>query len=365
MILLENEEQAFLQMVMGAEGIIEVESLPTVNIKTKSFYKTPSGVYWYGNGGFNKVLNRKDENDIVTAAVGSSSNPGNYTPSVPGLVKLYNESSGLRLDGDKHLCISGASNELLDAGIEQAKRSFNRPITPSNLEYALRQFVPLVTFKDSIAGVYSGDDKSKWNNSAASASAVKTYGEKTLKKYADDSASSAASAALTSAESKITAALSTARTEISSEATKTLNAAKSYTDSKVPAKTVIQKKILVRGETFRIPPNVFGIIFPWDNIKFTKGDNTDILEGGVSFVWTTNTGYRTDENNNKIPVYDLAIISLAQIAIDSIFDLPNLVQSHHDTYDIPNQASYCKMVNPSGSVSGGTGYAYFYYIDFN
>ena len=110
MILLENEEQAFLQMVMGAEGIIEVDKLPTVNINTKSFYKTPAGLYWYGNGGFNKVLNRNDPNDIVTAAEGSSSNPG-FKPSVPGLVKLYNESSGLRLDGSDNLCIAQARDD--------------------------------------------------------------------------------------------------------------------------------------------------------------------------------------------------------------------------------------------------------------
>ena len=198
MILLENEEQAFLQMVMGAEGIIEVESLPTVNINTKSFYKTPAGLYWYGNGGFNKVLNRKDENDIVTAAVGSSSNPGNYTPSVPGLVKLYNESSGLRLDGNHNLCIAQArddkdatGNDLL-ASIQQGSRSVNRPITPSNLEYALKQFLPLVT--------YTGAFNSQLDKDDARATSVKSV--KALKEALQTDSQTKANNALASANSE-------------------------------------------------------------------------------------------------------------------------------------------------------------------
>lgn len=338
MILLENEEQAFLQMVMGAEGIIEVESLPTVNINPKSFYKTPSGLYWYGNGGFNKVLNRKDDNDIVTAAVGSSSNPANYTPSVPGLVKLYNESSGLRLDGDKHLCISGASNELLDANILQANRSFNRPITPSNLEYALKQFVPLVTFAGSIAGAQTT------NKTAASVGAVKTYGE-TLKTYADTSASSKASAALTSAESKI-----------NSKATETLDSAKEYTDNKVKnagIKLAIKRATIAPNGVWKINPGIFAIIFPWDKATFLLNPETNddvTLEGGVSLLWSTNP------NGNQ---FDIAVLSLS----GDIWDISNLVQSHHDTYYTNN---YCVVKNTITDSLGAneTGNAYVYYIDF-
>lgn len=347
MILLENEEQAFLQMVMGAEGIIEVDKLPTVNINTKSFYKTPAGLYWYGNGGFNKVLNRKDENDIVTAAVGSSSNPGNYTPSVPGLVKLYNQSSGLRLDDNKQLCIAQArrgaegedGNDLLAT---ESNKSANRPITPANLQYALSQFVPLVT--------YTGAFNSQLDKDDARATSVKSV--KALKE-----------ALQTDSQTKANNALASANSEAANKVASALTEAKSYTDQKFAnsaSKTVVKKKILVRGEGFPIPPNVFGIVFPCDTIQFKTFDtSTDILEGGVSFIWTTNRYVRT-EGSTQIDTYDLAIISLAN---GSIFDLANLVQSSHDTYDIPGNR-YCRMINPSGSVSG-TGYAYFYYVEFN
>lgn len=343
MILLENEEQAFLQMVMGAEGIIEVDKLPTVNINTKSFYKTPSGLYWYGNGGFNKVLNRKDDNDIVTAAVGSSSNPGNYTPSVPGLVKLYNQSSGLRLDDAKQLCIAQArrgaegedGNDLLAT---EPNKSANRPITPANLQYALSQFVPLVTFNGSIAGAQTT------NKTAASVGAVKTYGE-TLKTYADTSASSKASAALSSAESKI-----------NSKATETLNTAKSYTDTKVAnagTKLAIKRATIAPNGIWKINPGIFAIIFPWDKSTFLLNPETNddvTLEGGVSLVWSTNP------NGSQ---FDIAVLSLS----GDILNISNLVQSHHHTYYTNN---YCVVKNTITDSLGAneTGNAYVYYIDF-
>lgn len=50
-----------------------------------------------------------------------------------GLVYMYNESSGLRLDGDKRLCIASASESDIDAGT-----SHNKPIVPETMKYAMQ-----------------------------------------------------------------------------------------------------------------------------------------------------------------------------------------------------------------------------------
>ena len=52
-----------------------------------------------------------------------------------GLVYMYNESSGLRLDGDQRLCIAPASEADIDAGT-----SNNKPIVPAFLPYAFAKY---------------------------------------------------------------------------------------------------------------------------------------------------------------------------------------------------------------------------------
>ena len=52
-----------------------------------------------------------------------------------GLVYMYNESSGLRLDNDKRLCIAPANKTDIDAGT-----SNNKPIVPAFMPYALQRF---------------------------------------------------------------------------------------------------------------------------------------------------------------------------------------------------------------------------------
>jgi hypothetical protein len=201
--------------------------------------------------------------------------------------------------------------------------------------------VPLVTFTNSIAGAQTT------NKTAASVGAVKTYGEtlqKTLKEYADTSASSAASAALTSAESKI-----------NSKATETLNSAKEYTDNKVRnagIKLAIKRATIAPNGVWKINPGIFAIIFPWDKATFLLNPETNddvTLEGGVSLVWSTNP------NGSQ---FDIAVLSLGDI-----WDISNLIRSHHDTYYINN---YCVVKNTiTGSLGAGdTGNAYVYYIDF-
>lgn len=52
-----------------------------------------------------------------------------------GLVYMYNESSGLRLDDDKRLCIAPANKNDIDVGT-----SNNKPIVPAFMPYALQRF---------------------------------------------------------------------------------------------------------------------------------------------------------------------------------------------------------------------------------
>ena len=52
-----------------------------------------------------------------------------------GLVYMYNESSGLRLDDNKRLCIAPANKSDIDTGT-----SNNKPIVPAFMPYALQRF---------------------------------------------------------------------------------------------------------------------------------------------------------------------------------------------------------------------------------
>lgn len=65
-----------------------------------------------------------------------------------GKVYMYNESSGLRLDADKRLCIAKAEKEDIDAGT-----SVNKPIVPFLIRYAIEKY----TFDDTLDMLTSGD----------------------------------------------------------------------------------------------------------------------------------------------------------------------------------------------------------------
>lgn len=54
----------------------------------------------------------------------------------PGLVAMYNESSGLRLDDSKRICIAPATESDIEAGV-----SHNKPIVPAFFRYALSFFL--------------------------------------------------------------------------------------------------------------------------------------------------------------------------------------------------------------------------------
>lgn len=70
-------------------------------------------------------------NDIVVPGTDSSNPLG-----TAGLVRMYNESSGLRLDEQKRLCIAPATEKDLNATV----LSHNKPIVPAFLPYALQRF---------------------------------------------------------------------------------------------------------------------------------------------------------------------------------------------------------------------------------
>lgn len=53
----------------------------------------------------------------------------------PGLIYMYNESSGLRLDDTNRLCIAPANKTDIDEG-----KSNNKPIVPAYMNYALQHF---------------------------------------------------------------------------------------------------------------------------------------------------------------------------------------------------------------------------------
>ena len=63
-----------------------------------------------------------------------------------GLVYMYNESSGLRLDADKRLCIAAANDtDIKTAANDKTKASVNKPIVPYYMQAALQAFLPKVT----------------------------------------------------------------------------------------------------------------------------------------------------------------------------------------------------------------------------
>lgn len=85
----------------------------------------------------------------------------------PGIVAMYNESSGLRLDGQNRLCIASATKEEIAAG-----ESHNKPIVPETFAYAMA----VNTFKGLLNSATEED-----NDKAPSIGAVKSFiGNRTI-----------------------------------------------------------------------------------------------------------------------------------------------------------------------------------------
>lgn len=74
------------------------------------------------------------QNDIVVPAKGSRGQ-ANFVESIPGLLKLYNESCGLGIDNYGQVGVVAATNQDIDAGT-----SMRKPIVPGNFAKALDKF---------------------------------------------------------------------------------------------------------------------------------------------------------------------------------------------------------------------------------
>lgn len=132
----------------GIDAILPVESLPTENISTKHFYRTSDGVYWYDGENWHE-LGECGIGDIVVPAQGSRGN-SNFVESIPGLVKLYNESAGLSLDEYGQLGIVAATTTDIDK-----EESLRKPIVPKTMRHAMRRY----SYKASaLEGLYPGDE---------------------------------------------------------------------------------------------------------------------------------------------------------------------------------------------------------------
>ena len=113
------------------------------------------------DGGPN-VVTFSDGTSLTIRNGSSSPGGGTYDIVVPGtnsenplgtagLVRMYNTSSGLRLDEQKRLCVAPADENDINAGT-----SHNKPIVPHFLQYALKKFLPKVTNDDINIG---GEDE--------------------------------------------------------------------------------------------------------------------------------------------------------------------------------------------------------------
>ena len=153
MAFINGQKVLFSAMINRSDAIIDCETLPTQDINAKSFYRTPDGIYWH-DGEWHKVI---EDDDIVVPDTNTSER------GTAGLVHMYNESSGLRLDPDKRICIASATNDEVTAGV-----SFNKPIVPAVMKHAVR----VNSYKDDLAQI---DASSEDANTPAGAFAVKDF----------------------------------------------------------------------------------------------------------------------------------------------------------------------------------------------
>ena len=298
-----NGEEILGMLLGGGGGFIECDELPTADISRLNFYLTPNGLYWY-NGKWNKVLNKNDKSDIAVAAKGSSSNP-DYVPGIPGLMQLYNDSTGLRIDGNGNLCIAqakganGESENNLLLSIPQAQRSVNRPITPSNLEYALKNFIPAVTYQSDIPAT-STDDKS-----AASVGSVVRF-----------------------------------------VANQLLNAIQ------------IKRARINAGEKYTIKPGTLMLVKPRSSIDIYGTDGEKLLSGGgVTLIMATDRYNPKDNSVDDTMSATGSHYSIASISLNGIS-----TTAPHNIYQITSSTGdkFCYLQ----SKSGDQGLTYIYYIGF-
>ena len=231
-----------------------------------------------------------------------------------GLINMYNESSGLRLDDKQRLCIASASTAEIDAGV-----SVNKPIVPATIKHAMQS---KAYHKDlsSITSIEHEDAKtppdSYWT-----------------KRYVDDK-------------------------------TKTYKG--NFSDiydtpmhtSMIPGAPAVKNFVLAnimhfkmtfieKGETFTIKPGMLALVLPYGDYTLSahKEDGTEIATSmGTTMVFAS-------ERDEAYEGDYWAAFLYAKNAV-----LAATVSSNHNRY-----STNCYIKN-NYSGSTGTGRAYIYYI---
>jgi hypothetical protein len=131
MAYINNKEILFSPRITGMKALIHCAGgLPTVDINTNSFYEFEGNLYWYDEEWH--TLGEGGTTDLVVPAQGSRGN-ANFKESIPGLIKLYNESAGINIDEYGQLGIAAATNQDISIGT-----SMRKPIVPKTMKYAMQ-----------------------------------------------------------------------------------------------------------------------------------------------------------------------------------------------------------------------------------
>lgn len=294
--------------------------------------------------------------NIVTQAQGSESNPDTYVEGVAGLVSLYNESSGLRLDDKKRLCIASATKEEINTGI-----SVNKPIVPATIKYAMQS----KSFQGDISTVPTNEA-----NTPPSTKSVKEFVEKhrvetyrgDFSDIVDGLSSNADKHPNALAVKKLVDnhAVKTFTGDISSIVDNPSDKDKPPTTSAVydfgnSLKNLIMPNLLnfnlaiiEKGDRFEIKPGMFGLVLPYGSQTLTSWDangnpivkdNDGSASGmGTTIFFSTDND---DDNNHWTAMLYLSTLTM---------------KSNHGLY---SDSIYIKN---DYSGNEGTGRAYVYYI---
>lgn len=256
--------------------------------------------------------------------------PGAFDSDIgtPGLVAMYNKSSGLRLDIYDRICIAAATEqEIDDINKLGATPSVNKPIVPHTLKYAVRA----ASFKGDIEPL---TETSTDVNTPAGALAVKKFVharegiyDAIIKAYISDQ--------IAGVEDNIT-----------------------------NSHPVIKRAKIPKDGTFEIKPGTIAIIFPWDEAIFRNPGDYEIAKGGASLVWATHR-YNPTANEVQDDVmsetgthYEVSIITLSGFS-------PKSSHSNYEIRKVNNKDKFCYFVNNAGSVGfDESGLAYITYVTF-
>ena len=329
-------------------------------------------------------------NEIVSEALGSSSKP-DYVPSVPGLVKLYNDSSGLQLvkitgpeydfegnptgatvDYGRHLYIAAASPaEIL------AKTSLGKPIVPGRLAEAI---AASETDSDKLNGAANGSDYKELHSTVVTPATMKaaiaanrartTFNSRTDDRIVTPSdmqyiikANKSSVGAFTHNTTEDwsivtpsvmpTALASLARSTFtgltSSEKSKSVPSVKAVEDfisNKLSSMLSVKVATLSKGQEFALPRSTIAAIFP----------SAAVLSGRV---FNSPAGFVD---------HDITLNEIALVYTTDYINLPTaetrvaLVYGAEGTLGIPTLKSYHQLYETGATVKCTSGTTYVYYM---